>query len=495
MASQFDDSYIEVDPLTPQQEDPSPKPILHIEARLRQGHHILQLERIAESVAKWLLTEFNNLMIGQEVLGWELLDEAQSLESIRAVDISGVSRCDPPIYELSEVDIEVQAFQLNPSRPEDLHKDHSQDEEHNSGTDIPQARVMELPSQDLDKIWDSLIYDTPIPNLLLRFVTRMMKLSSRISDIRPLAWNRLILLYGSPGCGKTSLCRALAQKLSIRLSKQYSQSKLIEINSHSLFSKYFSESGKLVSKMFEGIESLLDEDEDVFVCVVIDEVESLAITRENAVRGNEPNDALRAVNALLTALDRLRTRKNVVVLCTSNLITAMDSAFLDRADLKELIPNPSPKTCYEIFRRCLLDLASCGIISPDNNGDGLPDFYEMRLQTACDDTTSVPAMLAKVATKSEVSLKLPRPAPSPSLHTNLNLYSHLPNQTKQTLNPPTYTTQALSARTLRRLPALGIAMYSDKETCDLSEAIDALSKAVDKETEAMQTARKSKMTF
>jgi hypothetical protein len=62
--------------------------------------------------------------------------------------------------------------------------------------------------------------------------------------------------------------RALAQKLSIRLSKRFSDFQLIEINSHSLFSKWFSESGKLVGKMFDGIMQVL-ENEEAFVVVLI----------------------------------------------------------------------------------------------------------------------------------------------------------------------------------------------------------------------------------
>lgn len=53
--------------------------------------------------------------------------------------------------------------------------------------------------------------------------------------------NRVILLHGPPGTGKTSLCKALAQKLSIKMEGAYSSGILIEINSHSLFSKWFSE--------------------------------------------------------------------------------------------------------------------------------------------------------------------------------------------------------------------------------------------------------------
>lgn len=63
----------------------------------------------------------------------------------------------------------------------------------------------------------------------------------------------------------------------------------MEVNSHSLFSKWFSESGKLVQSMFDDIIELR-EDPDVLVVVMIDEVESLTSSREAS---GEPSDALR----------------------------------------------------------------------------------------------------------------------------------------------------------------------------------------------------------
>jgi hypothetical protein len=103
----------------------------------------------------------------------------------------------------------------------------------------------------------------------------------------------------------------------------YQSGRLIEINSHSLFSKWFSESGKLVQRLFAQVTEMVD-DEGCFVVVLIgalltfpsssirsskgekqvltrighrhgftDEVESLTAARAGAMSGKEPSDALR----------------------------------------------------------------------------------------------------------------------------------------------------------------------------------------------------------
>jgi hypothetical protein len=63
-------------------------------------------------------------------------------------------------------------------------------------------------------------------------------------------------------------------------------------------------------KLFEHLEELLESD-DCFVCILMDEVESLTAARKASLSGSEPSDAIRVVNCLLTQIDKLRSRKNV----------------------------------------------------------------------------------------------------------------------------------------------------------------------------------------
>jgi len=107
--------------------------------------------------------------------------------------------------------------------------------------------------------------------------------------------------------------RTHAAFISPLIVHSYPHSRLLEINSHSLFSRWFSESGKLVQKLFGTVMELV-EDEDTFVVVLIgtllvlhssylgiflteltltDEVESLTAARAGAMAGTEPTDALR----------------------------------------------------------------------------------------------------------------------------------------------------------------------------------------------------------
>jgi SpoVK/Ycf46/Vps4 family AAA+-type ATPase len=68
---------------------------------------------------------------------------------------------------------------------------------------------------------------------------------------------------------------------------------------------------------------------------------------------------------LLTAqIDRLRSKQNVLILTTSNVTAAIDTAFIDRADIKAFIGLPPPKARYTVLATCVQELVRVGLVHP-----------------------------------------------------------------------------------------------------------------------------------
>ncbi|EZF32708.1 Pachytene checkpoint protein 2 [Trichophyton interdigitale] len=444
-------------------------PILHIEARLgtTDGGTITRTDIVRDEVARWLIDNFAVLSIGQEIrtFGGFKGPNSTYLDSIRVIECSGM-QCESETFRLDVVNLDIQAYQLRASEPENISQDHDGEKQDEYSS---QARVMPLPNMELDGIWESLLFDQPIHTNLLHAVSRMLGFSWRKLDPRTITWNRLILLYGPPGTGKTSLCRSLAQKLAIRLGRQFPQSKLVEINAYSLGSKYFSESGKLVAKMFSMVESMLEDEPDTLVCVFIDEVETMTAQREQTLSGNDPLDAMRAVNSLLMSLDRLRQHPNVIVLCTSNLLSALDSAFLDRVDIKQFVPPPSEIGVYEIFRSCLESLSKCGLIEGS------------RFDVAPVDPTDTATELKYIIEPAECLVL-------PSYGEMQLWYQLFPSSIPKQLADIAQVSVGLSGRSLRRIPALSLVLYTSYEVCTIDQALVALKRGVEEEWKAKREA-------
>jgi len=108
-------------------------------------------------------------------------------------------------------------------------------------------------------------------------------------------------------------------------------------------------------KVFEEI-NILVANKKALICILLDEVESLAHARQFCDNGTEPSDSIRVVNALLTQLDQIKRHPNVLILTTSNMTEAIDIAFIDRADIKQYLGYPSETAIYNIYYSCLKEL-------------------------------------------------------------------------------------------------------------------------------------------
>lgn len=82
---------------------------------------------------------------------------------------------------------------------------------------------------------------------------------------------------------------------------------------------------------------------------------------------NEPTDSIRVVNAVLTQLDQIRKHPNVLVLTTSNLTSSIDSAFLDRADIKQYVGFPDVIGLGQIYTVMLRELIDVGLVVDSKN--------------------------------------------------------------------------------------------------------------------------------
>ncbi|MEM4662485.1 MAG: CDC48 family AAA ATPase [Candidatus Diapherotrites archaeon] len=142
-----------------------------------------------------------------------------------------------------------------------------------------------------------------------------------------------VLLTGPPGCGKTLLAKAVANE---------SEANFYAINGPEVMSKWYGESEKRLRDIFE------EAEKNAPSIIFIDEIDAIAPKREEVTGEVER----RVVAQLLTLMDGLKSRGNVVVIAATNRPDAIDEALRrpGRFDREIAINVPDQKARKEILQ-------------------------------------------------------------------------------------------------------------------------------------------------
>ncbi len=187
--------------------------------------------------------------------------------------------------------------------------------------------------------WNVVILPQGTKDLLVSYAQTLRRLEP-VKSAR-LALRRAVLLYGPPGCGKTSLAQGLPAVWSIE--SKTPRVGFIHVNTHALISGVRGDGPKNVLRVFSEIGEIATSGVPIFV--LVDEVETLGSDRASISMETNPLDALYQVTAFLESLDKAsREYPNLTFLFTTNIPKAIDRAVRERVDFVVEIPLPDAKS-------------------------------------------------------------------------------------------------------------------------------------------------------
>jgi SpoVK/Ycf46/Vps4 family AAA+-type ATPase len=212
-----------------------------------------------------------------------------------------------------------------------------------------------LPSDHHDGPWDHIFAPAGTKQRLLNQALLTLRHGRNLATLAGLP-HGLIILAGPPGTGKTTLCRGLAQAAAKAVSTAGATT-YVEIDPHAFPSEMLGESQRNITRLMTDTLPELAARRPHMV-VLIDEVESFAVSRSAASFGSNPVDVHRATDAVLAGIDAMAAdHPRVLFLATTNFPDALDDAFLSRADLVLTLGLPDETTIASILGHALAELS------------------------------------------------------------------------------------------------------------------------------------------
>lgn len=226
--------------------------------------------------------------------------------------------------------------------------------------------ITELPDADWQDRWDRIFLPADVKDRLLNYMVFSLKHRAGLSAVG-MPVHGLVILAGPPGTGKTTLAGGLANEAARVIGKPVL---FVDINPHAFPSQLLGESQRSVARLFERTLPDLARRGHPTV-VLLDEVESMAVSRSGASLETNPVDVHRATDAVLAGVDHVgRTCPNVTFVATTNFRAGVDGAFLSRADLIEEIGYPGVEAVTTILTDTIRELTGADGL----DGAGLHDL-------------------------------------------------------------------------------------------------------------------------